>query len=64
MYTNDVKLQFKKIGKWEKRDGLWVDSRTGSNGELKDPACKKVSELIVSLLTNNKLFITIHTYNT
>ena len=64
MFTNDVILQFKKTRKWEKRDGLWLDSRTSANGELKDPACKKVSELIVSLLTNNELFITtIHTYN-
>ena len=60
MYTNDVILQFKKTGKWEKRDGLWL----GVGGELKDPACKNISELIVSLLTNNELFITtIHTYN-
>ncbi|GMN46111.1 hypothetical protein TIFTF001_015286 [Ficus carica] len=31
--------KFKKNGKWEKRDGLWLDSRTSSDGELKDPAC-------------------------
>ncbi len=53
MYTNDVKLQFKKIGKWEKIDGLWLDSWTGVDGELKDPAYQKVSERIVSLLTKN-----------
>ncbi|GMN70129.1 hypothetical protein TIFTF001_039172 [Ficus carica] len=39
---------FKKTEKSEKRDGLWLDSQTGSDGELKDPACKKVSELIES----------------
>ena len=64
MYTNDIKLQFKKTGKWEKRDGLWLDLRTSLDGELNDLACKKVSELIVSLLINNKFFITRPTYNT
>ena len=34
------------------------------NGELKDPSCQKVSEFMVSLLINNKLFITRATYNT
>ncbi|GMN54068.1 hypothetical protein TIFTF001_023199 [Ficus carica] len=29
--------KFKQTGKWEKRDGLWLDSRTGSDGELEDP---------------------------
>ncbi|GMN49188.1 hypothetical protein TIFTF001_018362 [Ficus carica] len=38
-------------GKWEKRDGLCLDSRTGSDGELKDLACKKVSELIMEYNT-------------
>ncbi|GMN59320.1 hypothetical protein TIFTF001_028413 [Ficus carica] len=42
------RIEFKKTGKWEKRDGLWLDSRTGSDGELKDPACQKVNELIES----------------
>ncbi|GMN63753.1 hypothetical protein TIFTF001_032825 [Ficus carica] len=37
---------FKKTGKWERRDGLWLEQQTGEDGELKDPACKKVSELI------------------
>ncbi|GMN21149.1 hypothetical protein TIFTF001_038570 [Ficus carica] len=36
--------KFKHNGKWEKRDGLWLDQQTGADGELKDPACKKVSE--------------------
>ncbi|GMN19961.1 hypothetical protein TIFTF001_045264 [Ficus carica] len=43
--------KFNKTGKWEKRDGLWLDSRTGSDGELKDPACKKVSQLIMEYNT-------------
>ncbi|GMN68456.1 hypothetical protein TIFTF001_037515 [Ficus carica] len=34
--------KFKETGKWEKRDGLWLDSRTGSDGELKDPSCQKM----------------------
>ncbi|GMN28418.1 hypothetical protein TIFTF001_002033 [Ficus carica] len=42
---------FKKNGKWEKRDGLWLDQQTGADGELKDPACKKVSELIMEYNT-------------
>ena len=64
MYSNDLILQFKKTGKWEKRDALWLEQQTGEDGELKDPACKNISERIVSLLTNNELFITtIHTYN-
>ncbi|GMN64068.1 hypothetical protein TIFTF001_033135 [Ficus carica] len=42
---------FKKNGKWEKRDGLWLDSWTDSDGELKDLACKKVRELIVEYNT-------------
>ena len=58
MYTNNVILQFKKTGKWAERDTLWLDQQTGVDGELKDPACKNISELIVSLLTNNELFIT------
>ncbi|GMN62964.1 hypothetical protein TIFTF001_032041 [Ficus carica] len=40
--------KYKNIGKWEKRDALWLDQQTGEDGELKDPACKKVSELIES----------------
>ena len=64
IYTNNVQLQFKKTGKWEKRDCLWLEQQIGLDGELKDPACKKVSELIVSLLTNNEFVITsICTYN-
>ncbi|GMN60973.1 hypothetical protein TIFTF001_030046 [Ficus carica] len=51
MYTNDVKLQFKKTEKWDKRDGLWLDQQTGEDGELKDPACKKVNELIMEYNT-------------
>ncbi|GMN22384.1 hypothetical protein TIFTF001_048985 [Ficus carica] len=34
--------KFKQNGKWEKRDGLWLDQQTGADGELKDPACKKM----------------------
>ena len=64
MYTNDVILQFKKTGEWVQRDTLWLDKQTGVDGELKDPACKNISELIVSLLTTNEIFMTtIHTYN-
>ncbi|GMN68514.1 hypothetical protein TIFTF001_037571 [Ficus carica] len=33
---------FKKTGKWEKRDGLWLEQQTISDGELKDPACQKM----------------------
>ncbi|GMN58119.1 hypothetical protein TIFTF001_027225 [Ficus carica] len=40
-------LKFKKNEKWEKRDGLWLDQQTCADGELKDLACKKVSELIL-----------------
>ncbi|GMN60314.1 hypothetical protein TIFTF001_029396 [Ficus carica] len=43
--------KFKQNGKWEKRYGLWLDSRTGLDGELKDPACKKISELITEYNT-------------
>ncbi|GMN32104.1 hypothetical protein TIFTF001_041681 [Ficus carica] len=43
--------KFKNTRKWENRDGLWLDSRTSSDGELKDPACKKVSELIMEYNT-------------
>ncbi|GMN46344.1 hypothetical protein TIFTF001_015533 [Ficus carica] len=50
-YRKLYQEKFKKNGKWEKRDGLWLDSRTGSDGELKDPACKKVSELIIEYNT-------------
>ncbi|GMN64884.1 hypothetical protein TIFTF001_033957 [Ficus carica] len=46
-----ARSRFKETGKWEKRDGLWLDLRTGSNGELKDPSCKKVSELIMQYKT-------------
>ncbi|GMN58487.1 hypothetical protein TIFTF001_027574 [Ficus carica] len=51
LYKTFVEDFFKKNGKWEKRDGLLLDSRTGSDGELKDPACKKVSELIMEYNT-------------
>ncbi|GMN26066.1 hypothetical protein TIFTF001_043958 [Ficus carica] len=37
---------FKETRKWEKRDGLWLESRTGKDGELKDPSYRKVGELI------------------
>ncbi|GMN45063.1 hypothetical protein TIFTF001_014251 [Ficus carica] len=37
---------FNKTGKWERRDGLWLEQQTGEDGELKDPTCKKFSELI------------------
>jgi len=64
MYSNDFILQFKKTGKWEKRDALWLEQQIGEDGEFKDPVCKNISERIVSLLTNNELLITtIHTYN-
>ncbi|GMN60371.1 hypothetical protein TIFTF001_029469 [Ficus carica] len=43
--------KFKENGKWEKRDGLWLEQQTGADGELKDPACKKVSELIMEYNT-------------
>ncbi|GMN70630.1 hypothetical protein TIFTF001_039670 [Ficus carica] len=43
--------KFKNNEKWEKRDGLRLDLRTGSDGELKDPACKKVSGLIMEYNT-------------
>ena len=59
MYFNNVILQYKKTGQWEKRDTLWLEQQTGVDGELKDPACKSISELIVSKLTNNELFHTI-----
>nr|GMN65547.1 hypothetical protein TIFTF001_034616 [Ficus carica] len=39
---------FKKNGKWERRDGLWLEQQTGPDGELKNPACKNASELIES----------------
>ncbi|GMN69270.1 hypothetical protein TIFTF001_038320 [Ficus carica] len=39
---------FKKTGKWERRDGLWLEQQMGLDGELKNPACKKASELIES----------------
>ncbi|GMN51333.1 hypothetical protein TIFTF001_020476 [Ficus carica] len=42
---------FKKTGKWEKRDGLWLEQQTAADGELKDPACQKVSELIIEYNT-------------
>ncbi|GMN70935.1 hypothetical protein TIFTF001_055104, partial [Ficus carica] len=40
--------KFNKTGKWERRDGLWLEQQMGLDGELKDPACKKASELIES----------------
>ncbi|GMN20769.1 hypothetical protein TIFTF001_043164 [Ficus carica] len=42
---------FKKTGKWERRDGLWLEQQIGLDGELKDPACKKASELIMEYNT-------------
>ncbi|GMN64780.1 hypothetical protein TIFTF001_033849 [Ficus carica] len=42
---------FKKNGKWERRDGLWLEQQMGLDGELKNPACKKASELIVEYNT-------------
>ncbi|GMN65130.1 hypothetical protein TIFTF001_034189 [Ficus carica] len=44
-------MQFKKTGKWERRDGLWLEQQMGLDGELKDPACKKASELIMEYNT-------------
>lgn len=58
MYSYDVILQHKKTGQWERRDTLWLEQQTGIDGELKDPACKNISDLIVSLLTNIDLFST------
>ncbi|GMN66002.1 hypothetical protein TIFTF001_035064 [Ficus carica] len=49
-YPN-IEEEFKETGKWKKRDRLWLDSRTGLDGELKDPARKKVSELIMQYIT-------------
>ncbi|GMN60083.1 hypothetical protein TIFTF001_029172 [Ficus carica] len=43
--------KFKKTGKWEKRDGLWLEQQMGLDRELKDPACKKASELIIKYNT-------------
>nr|GMN66102.1 hypothetical protein TIFTF001_035174 [Ficus carica] len=48
VYSSSKKSKFKKTGKWEKRDGLWLKQQTAADGELKDPACQKVSELIES----------------
>ena len=48
----------------EKRDGLWLESQTGKDVEFKDPSYQQVGELIVSLLINNKFFITRSTNNT
>ncbi|GMN73773.1 hypothetical protein TIFTF001_053079 [Ficus carica] len=42
---------FKKNGKWERRDGLCLEQQTGPDGELKNPACKNASELIVEYNT-------------
>ncbi|GMN40068.1 hypothetical protein TIFTF001_009300 [Ficus carica] len=42
---------FKKNEKWERRDGLWLEQQTGPDGELKNPACKTASELIVEYNT-------------
>ncbi|GMN59592.1 hypothetical protein TIFTF001_028683 [Ficus carica] len=42
---------FKKTGKWERRDGLWLEQQMDLDGELKDPACKKASELIMEYNT-------------
>ncbi|GMN23923.1 hypothetical protein TIFTF001_049111 [Ficus carica] len=42
---------FKKTGKWERRDGLWLEQQMGLDGELKNPACKKASELIMEYNT-------------
>ncbi|GMN52139.1 hypothetical protein TIFTF001_021288 [Ficus carica] len=43
--------KFKKNGKWERRDGLWLEQQTGPDGELKNLACKNASELIVEYNT-------------
>ncbi|GMN32505.1 hypothetical protein TIFTF001_041745 [Ficus carica] len=43
--------KFKKTGKWERRDGLWLKQQMGLDGELKDPACKQASELIMEYNT-------------
>ncbi|GMN57688.1 hypothetical protein TIFTF001_026786 [Ficus carica] len=43
--------KFKKTGKWERRDGLWLEQQMNLNEELKDPACKKASELIMEYNT-------------
>ncbi|GMN64665.1 hypothetical protein TIFTF001_033726 [Ficus carica] len=42
---------FKKTGKWERRDGLWLGQQMRLDGELKNPACKKASELIMEYNT-------------
>ncbi|GMN21277.1 hypothetical protein TIFTF001_045473 [Ficus carica] len=42
---------FKKTGKWERRDGLWLEQQMGLDGELKNPECKKASELIMEYNT-------------
>ncbi|GMN73958.1 hypothetical protein TIFTF001_054934, partial [Ficus carica] len=43
--------KFNKTGKWERRYGLWLEQQMGLDGELKDPACKKASELIMEYNT-------------
>ena len=59
-----INYSLKRLENGRKRDGLWLKSRTGKDGELKDPSCPKFGELIESLLINNKFFITRATYNT
>ncbi|GMN23934.1 hypothetical protein TIFTF001_038646 [Ficus carica] len=51
-FVKDFVTEFKETGKWDKRDGLWLDSRIGTDGELKDPSCQKVSELIMQYNTH------------
>ncbi|GMN31957.1 hypothetical protein TIFTF001_049730, partial [Ficus carica] len=46
--------KFNKTGKWERRDGLWLEQQMGLDGELKDPTCKKASELIIEYNTQER----------
>ncbi|GMN71196.1 hypothetical protein TIFTF001_051800, partial [Ficus carica] len=43
--------KFKKTGKYVKRDCLWLEQQMGLDGELKNPACQKASELIMEFNT-------------
>ncbi|GMN35120.1 hypothetical protein TIFTF001_042171 [Ficus carica] len=43
--------KFKKTGKYVKRDCLWLEQQMGLDGELKDAACQKASELIMEFNT-------------
>ncbi|GMN72279.1 hypothetical protein TIFTF001_054705 [Ficus carica] len=45
------KLDQEMTGKWERRDGLWLEQQMGLDRELKNPACKKASELIMEYNT-------------